>query len=35
MWDYIKEMGFFKLALIMIGAAVVDIIFLAILWIVP
>ena len=35
MWDYIKEMGFFKFALMMIGAAVVDIIFIALLWIVP
>ena len=35
MWDYIKEMGFFKLALMMIGAAVVDAIFLAILWMIP
>ena len=35
MLDYIKELGFFKMTMIMIGAAVVDVIFLAILWIVP
>lgn len=35
MSDYIKQMGFFKMTMIMIGAAVVDIIFIALLWIVP
>ena len=35
MIEYLKELGFFKLALIMIGAAVVDAIFIALLWIVP
>ena len=35
MWDYIKEMGFFKMTMMMIGAAVVDVIFIALLWIVP
>lgn len=35
MLEYIKEIGFYKFALMMIGAAVVDIIFIAILWIVP
>ena len=35
MIGYLKELGFFKLALMMIGAAVVDAIFLAILWMIP
>ena len=35
MLDYIKEMGFFKMTMMMIGAAVVDAIFLAILWMIP
>ena len=35
MSDYIKQMGFFKMTMMMIGAAVVDIIFLAILWMIP
>ena len=35
MWDYIKEMGFFKMTMMIIGAAVVDAIFLAILWMIP
>ena len=35
MIEYLKEMGFFKMTMIMIGAAVVDVIFIALLWIVP
>ena len=35
MIEYLKELGFFKMTMIMIGAAVVDIIFIALLWIVP
>ena len=35
MIEYLKELGFFKMTMMMIGAAVVDVIFLAILWIVP
>ena len=35
MIEYLKELGFFKMTMIMIGAAVVDVIFIALLWIVP
>ena len=35
MIEYLKELGFFKMTMIMIGAAVVDVIFLAILWMIP
>ena len=35
MIEYLKELGFFKMTMMIIGAAVVDVIFLAILWIVP
>lgn len=35
MIDYIKQMGFVNFTLMMFGAVVVDILFLAILWIVP
>lgn len=35
MIDYIKEMGFVNFTLMMFGAVVVDLLFIAMLWIVP
>ena len=35
MLEYIKELGFFKLLMMAVGAIVVDFIFLAILWMIP
>ena len=35
MIDYIKELGFFKLLLMFIGAGVVDFLFLVVLWMLP
>ena len=35
MLEYIKEIGFYKFALMMVGAVIVDLILIAILWIVP
>jgi hypothetical protein len=35
MLEYIKEIGFYKFALMMIGAVVVDFMFLIVLWMLP
>ena len=35
MINYIKEMGFVNFTLMMFGAVVVDLLFIAMLWIVP
>ena len=35
MIDYIKEMGFVNFTLMMFGAVVVDLLFIAMLWIIP